>query len=152
LPVMPQIPTKYFGPVEYQETDVVQFPCGLPGFESETQFLLIEPENSAPLIFLQSMRQSGLCFLTLPILTVDPRYHLSVNVDDLRLLEFHSEQAPQIGVDINCLTVIAVAESGAATANLLAPLVINRSNRLALQAIRIDTVYSHQHPLGGPCS
>ncbi len=149
---MPQIPTKYFGPVEYEETDVVQFPCGLPGFESETQFLLIEPQNSAPLIFLQSMRESGLCFLTLPILKVDPQYQLATTAEDLQVLELDTEKAPQIGADINCLAVIAVAESGAATANLLAPLVINRSNRRALQAIRMDSVYSHQHPLEGPCS
>jgi len=151
-PAMPQIPTKYFGPVEYAETDVVQFPCGLPGFENETQFLVMEPKDSAPLIFLQSIRQSGLCFLTLPVLTVDPRYHLSVTPDDLQLLGLDPERAPEIGAEIDCLTVIAVAESGAATANLLAPVVVNRAARRALQAIRVDTVYSHQHPLEGKCS
>ena len=45
FPAMPQIPTKYFGPVQYEETDVVQFPCGLPGFETETLFLLMEPKT-----------------------------------------------------------------------------------------------------------
>ena len=149
---MPQIPTKYFGPVEYQETDVVQFPHGLPGFESETLFLPMEPQASAPLVFLQSVGQPSLCFLALPVLAVDTHYRLSVAAEDLQALGLDPEREPQIGVDITCLTVIAVAENGAATANLLAPVVMNRSNRRGLQAIRMDSVYSHQHPLEGPCS
>src|SRR6266567_1514680 len=50
---MPQILTKYFGPVEYGEADIIQFPSGLPAFEDETQFLTLEPQATAPLIFLQ---------------------------------------------------------------------------------------------------
>src|SRR4051812_10135568 len=92
---MPQMPTKYFGPVEYAETDVVQFPLGLPGFDAETRFLMMEPKDSAPLIFLQSVGQPGLCFLTLPVLAVDPQYRLAVAAEDLELLGLDPIQAPQ---------------------------------------------------------
>ena len=41
------------------------------------------------------------------------------------------------------------------TANLLAPVVINRASGRAVQAVRSDRVYSHKHPLlpqEAPCS
>ncbi len=65
---MPKVLTKYFGSLEYEPKDVVKFPSGLPAFEEELEFIVIEPAAKAPLAFLQSLRQPGLCFLTLPIL------------------------------------------------------------------------------------
>jgi flagellar assembly factor FliW len=146
---MPEILTKYFGSIEYSEADVVQFSSGLPAFEDETQFLLIEPPARAPIVFLQSLRHSNLCFLTLPILVVDPEYHLAVAGEDLVALGLDPARRHQPGAEITCLAVVAVAENGLITANLLAPLVINRAQRCGLQAIRIDSAYSHVHPVAG---
>ena len=142
---MPHILTKYFGSIEYQEADVVRFPCGLPAFEQETEFVLIEPPSSSPMVFLQSLQQSSLCFLSLSILAIDPDYSLAVTAEDLQSLELEPGRQPRIGDEITCLALIAVAENGRITANLLAPIVIDRLNRRAIQAIRIDSTYSHQH-------
>ena len=147
---MPNIPTKYFGNMEYRDEDVVQFPCGLPAFEEEVQFLLIEPAERAPLQFLQSVRQPGLCFLALPILVVDPEYHLAMTLEDLVSLDLETNRQPSIGSDVDCLAVIVAPETGPPSVNLLAPIVINRRNRLAIQAIRVDYAYSHQHSLVEP--
>lgn len=144
---MPQLVTKYFGPLEYREEDVVQFPSGLPAFEDESRFLVIEPPDRAPLAFLQSMRQPGLCFLALPVLTIDPQYALAMTVDDLEVLQLDAGRQPAIGVEVDCLAIVAVPETGPANANLLAPIVIRRGNRLGVQAIRVDSTYSHQHPM-----
>ena len=147
---MPQVLTKYFGPLEYQEDDVVRFPSGLPAFEEELAFLVIEPAVHAPLAFVQSVRQPGLCFLALPVLAVDPNYSLVIAVEDLDMLKLDSSRQPAIGREVDCLALIAAPESGPATANLLAPIVISKKNRLGAQAIRVDSTYSHQHPLGEP--
>ena len=40
--------TKDFGVVDYDESAIVHFPAGLPAFESETRFLLIEQAETAP--------------------------------------------------------------------------------------------------------
>jgi flagellar assembly factor FliW len=144
---MPQILTKYFGELEYQEQDVVRFPSGLPAFEEDLQFLVIEPAAQAPLAFLQSTRQPRLCFLALPVLAIDPQYALSVTTEDLGALELDTTRQPSIGAEIDCLAVVAAPEQGPATANLLAPIVINRKSRLGLQAVRVDSIYSHQHRL-----
>ena len=142
---MSHILTKYFGSIEYQEADVVQFPSGLPAFEHETKFLVIEPPATGPMVFLQSLQQSSLCFLSLPILTIDPDYLLAITAEDLQSLHLEPGRQPRIGDEITCLALIAVAENGRITANLLAPIVIDRLNRRALQAIRVDCAYSHQH-------
>jgi flagellar assembly factor FliW len=144
---MPQVLTKYFGLLDYQQDEVVQFPSGLPAFEEEQQFLVIEPAAKAPLAFLQSLRQPGLCFLALPVLAIDPLYALAIAVEDLQELRLETSRQPAIGRDIECLAVLAPLESGSLTANLLAPIVINRVNRVAIQAIRMDSTYSHQYPM-----
>jgi flagellar assembly factor FliW len=142
---MPALLTKYFGSVEYREDDVVQFPLGLASFENESQFLLMEPPASAPLTFLQSVQLPGLCFLALPIQNIDPDYKLDITLEDLESLGLQITRQPRIGDEIMCFAVIVVAENGHVSANLLAPVVINPANRCAVQAIRIDSVYSHRH-------
>jgi len=144
---MPEILTKYFGSIEYKEADVVQFSAGLPAFEDETLFLLIEPAASAPIVFLQSLRQSSLCFLTLPILAVHPQYDLAITWDDLQSLGLEPGHPPPFEDGLTCLAVIEVTESGAVNANLLAPILINRRDRRGLQAIRVDSIYSHEYPV-----
>jgi flagellar assembly factor FliW len=146
---MPRILTKYFGEVEYQESDVVQFPSGLPAFEDETRFLTMEPPARAPVVFLQSLRTSSLCFLALPILTIDPEYQLQMTPEDLHALKLSPEHQPGIRDGILCLALIAIAEDGFISANLLAPIVIHAGDRRGVQAIRVDSSYSHQHPLTG---
>jgi flagellar assembly factor FliW len=144
---MPHMLTKYFGTIEYREDDVVQFPLGFPGFEEESQFLVIEPPANSPLTFLQSVRLPSLCFLALPMQQVDPNYQPTVTPEDLESLELEATWYPFLRAEIRCFAVIAVAESGQITANLLAPVIINPANRRGVQAVRIDAIYSHQHPL-----
>jgi len=52
--------------------------------------------------------------------------------------------------DVLCLAIITVPEGKPPTANLMAPLIVNRKTRLALQAIQVDSAYSHQHALPMP--
>ena len=144
---MPDLLTKYFGSIEYQEDDIIQFPLGLASFEDESQFLVLEPPASAPLTFLQSVRVPGLCFLAVPMQGIDPEYKLAITREDLESLGLQISRQPRIGEEIRCFAVIVVAENGPITANLLAPVIINPANRRGVQAIRIDSIYSHQHLL-----
>ena len=143
--------TRYFGEMEYQDEAVVHFPSGLPAFDEETRFLLIERSSTAPLVFLQSLLHPELCFLTLPILAVDPAYRISINAADLRALDLDSTRQPLIGTEVLCLAVIAAGEQGS-SANLLAPVIVNPATQRGLQAIRVDLEYSPQHPLEKTCS
>jgi flagellar assembly factor FliW len=144
---MPVLLTKYFGSIEYRVDDVIQFPLGLASFEDESQFLVLEPAASAPLVFLQSLRLPSLCFLVVPMQGIDPEYKLNITREDLEELGLQTDRQPCIGEQIRCYAVIVVAENGPITANLLAPVIINPANRRGVQAIRVDSIYSHQHLL-----
>ncbi len=143
---MPTFETKNFGTVSYQPDSVVEFPCGLPGFEGQRQFLALNYDDTKPLVFLQSLSDAGLCFITLPAKCVDPEYCLQVSEEDLTQLGFATEHQPAIGPDVACLIVISLQETGP-TANLLAPIVVNVGTLRAVQAIAPESGYSHHHPL-----
>jgi flagellar assembly factor FliW len=145
-----QTKTKYFGTLNYDEGRVVEFPAGLPGFEAERRFLLLEDAARKAVIFLQSLRDPQLCFLTLPALAVDPGYRLRIPADDLRLLDFAPGCQPAIGNEVDCLVILSAIADGSLTANLLAPLVIRAANGRAVQAVRDDFAYGCRHPLGRP--
>jgi len=153
---MPQIETKYFGTLPYAEDSTFEFPFGLPGFENEKQFVLIELEQHAPLLFLQSSSQKNLCFLAFPILVADRDYRLRVTPDDLRALDLNPTQQPELGREVLVLALLSLHDGISATANLMAPIVVNLNTHRSLQAIRPDSIYSHRHPIrpratGGAC-
>jgi flagellar assembly factor FliW len=143
---MPSFDTNNFGTVAYEPDSVVEFPSGLPGFEQRRGFLAMEFADTKPLIFLQSLEDPDLCFITLPVLAVDPRYRLQVSPEDRQTVGLPPERPLRIGEDVLCLTVLALRESGP-TANLLAPVVVNLANRKAVQAVAAESGYSHQHLL-----
>jgi flagellar assembly factor FliW len=144
---MAQILTRQFGPLEYDESAVLDFPAGLPGFPDQTRLVLVERASAAPVIFLQSLHREELCFLAVPVLAIDPGYQLVVGGDDLRLLGLDASRQPHIGEETLCLAILSAPENGPLTANLLAPVVVELRQRRAVQAVRADSVYSHRHML-----
>jgi flagellar assembly factor FliW len=144
---MPHCDTRYFGVLEYSEAAVLDFPEGLPGFPSEKRFILIEQPPHHPLVFLQSLSCRDLCFLAVPVQCVEPDYRPVFAAEDLAELGFSREAEPRLGADLLCLAIVFVGEEGSATANLLAPVVVNLHNRRAVQAVQAEQAYSHRHPL-----
>jgi flagellar assembly factor FliW len=144
---MPSVDTKYFGILPYREEAVFEFPQGLPAFNEETRFVLIEMPENSPLVFLQSLRQPELCFLAFPILVADREYRLAVCRDDLEALELDDGRQPNVGSEVLVLALVSLHDGFSATANLMAPIVLNLKTLRGLQAIRQDNLYSHQHPI-----
>ncbi len=143
---MPVVKTKYFGEMACGEDSAFDFPLGLPGFENETRFVLIENPEQAPLVFLQSVKTRGLCFLALPVAAVEPDYRLEVGPEDRAAIEVLASVS-QSEDAILALTLLSLHDGFPATANLMAPVVANLKTRRAVQAIRSDRMYSHQHPV-----
>src|SRR5581483_3813331 len=122
-----------------------KFAHGVPAFEDETEFLLMRPPETVPLLLLQSARTCSLCFLAVPVDLVIPDYELALAPEDLAAAGFDPDEPPN-PADVDVLAVLTV-ERGAVTANLLAPVVINKARAQAVQAVRSDTMYSHRHPV-----
>src|SRR5450631_3623866 len=143
---MPVMETKNFGKISFEPDSELEFSSGLPGFDSRRRFVAVRFVESDPLICLQSLEDPNLCFITMPILAVDPGYKLKMNGEDLDRLGLSPARQPAIGEDVLCLTVISVQETGP-TANLMAPIVVNLRNRKAVQSVPAESDYSHQHAL-----
>jgi flagellar assembly factor FliW len=119
-------------------TYTLEFPLGMPAFESERRFRLTDRE---PLLFLESETNPELSFLLLPVALIDPDYRLALSTEDRATLDASAESS------LLCLAVVTAAEDSPPTANLLAPVVVNLACGRAVQAVRSDTVYSHRHAL-----
>jgi len=142
---MPQCKTRYFGELDYNGDAIVDFRAGLPGFEHERRFILIDRPDLHPLVFMQSLATSGLCFLTLPVFTVVPDYRLEMAESDRSALDLPAE--PVIGRDVACLIIASIREEGSVTVNLLAPVVVALKTRRAVQAIHPESGYPHDYEI-----
>jgi flagellar assembly factor FliW len=142
---MPSCLTRHHGEIEYDDGALIRFAEGLPGFEDEREFLPIEVPSARPIVFLQSVHSRDLCFVTLPVFTIDPGYELLLSPESLRALGLPEARQPRIGEDVLCLAIVTIQEDGPTTANLMAPVVMCLRTHRAVQAIRDDDAYSHRH-------
>jgi flagellar assembly factor FliW len=154
---MLSIETRHFGVIQYREDSVFDFQGGLPGFEDQRQFLLLERPDTRPLVFMQSLSAANLCFIAVPVKVAKSDYELCMPPEDLASLEFDTGRQPEIGKEALCLAIVSLQEDRAPTVNLLSPLVVNIRTRRGIQTIQADSAYSHQHPLlpqegAGACS
>lgn len=136
--------TTHFGTLEYSEAAIIKFSDGLPGFEGERHFVVLDRPGHHPLVFLQSIGTPALCFPALPAQVVDPQYELRLTEKDVQSLDLPASRCTQ--EQALCLALIAVHENNP-TANLLAPVVINLTTRVAAQCIDPEMRYSHRTPL-----
>ncbi len=143
---MPVAQTSNFGSISFSPEAAIEFPRGLPGFDDRRRFVALQFKDTAPIVFLQSLEYPDLCFITMPVLAVDPQYRLQVSTEDLAEVGLSTLRQPRIGEDVLCLAVLSLRESGP-TANLLAPVVVNLRNLKAVQAVAPESAYSHQHTL-----
>lgn len=132
------IKTRFFGEIEIDERDIITFPNGLFGFESEKRFLVIydSDEEVKNIMFLQCVDNEHLCFIVIDTRYFGERYAPVIPEDAYRSLSFNTRENKE-----NAL-ILAVAvinhEYEKSTANLLSPILINPANNMAMQVI-LDT-------------
>ncbi len=139
---MIQIHTRLLGVVECPKESVITFRTGIPPFPDQA-YVVIAKEGS-PYFFLQSVTTPDLCFITLPVNAVYPNYRFALEPQDAEILGLTSPESQQ---ELTRLTILTIPERGAMTANLAAPVIINPSRQIGVQAVRSDGAYSHEHPL-----
>lgn len=128
----------WLGEIQWNAASELHFPAGLPGFEKYSRLVPVEIPSQRPLVYLQSAENPEVCFIALPVLTVNPRFGLALSDEDRALLELDPMQspaaAPAIGTDVMCLALLVPSGTTVKT-NLDAPIVINLHNGRGVQAI-----------------
>ena len=143
MPSVIQLATRFFGALECSEESTITFPSGIPPF-ADQKFVVISSEDT-PVVFLQSATTPELCFLTVPMQTLDPEYRVQMERFDREALQLDVE--PGTAEQLTCLAILTIPERGSPTANLAAPVVINPTRNIGVQAVRSDRAYSHAHPV-----
>lgn len=132
------IHSPWIGEIEWDEQCEIHFPHGLPGFENERRFLPVEIPAQRPLVYLQSVENHAVCFLCLPVLTIDPAFALELSEDDHAMLRFEDGLEPELGRDVLCLGLLAPLGRTVET-DLRTPIVINLHCGLGVQAMGMET-------------
>jgi flagellar assembly factor FliW len=135
-----EIKTKFFGTVDSDAKDIIDFPEGIPGFEQTRRFLWYQPENSV-FSCLQALNQTEVAFITIsPFLTcADYAFDLEESiVDQLELKKLE---------DALLLALVTIPKGNLqkSTVNLKAPVIINAKTRRGCQVILND-----EYPLRVP--
>ena len=113
---------------------------GIAGFAGE-RFALVEVSETSPLFRLCSLDQPGLDFLVVPPPVFFPDYEPEIDDGSAARLGLTDAQ------DVLLLVVLTVgADVRAASANLMAPVVINARTRQAAQVI-VEGTYPLRAPL-----
>jgi flagellar assembly factor FliW len=134
-----KVQTKFNETVEINESDILYFEHGLPGFENEKQFVLI-PMDKTPFSILQSVKSSSLAFVTADpfVFFKDYDFELSLSVQE----QLQIRNANDVFVQV-VLTVADQFEKS--TANLQAPIIINNQKNIGKQIVLTDSIYKTRH-------
>jgi len=135
--------TTRFGDIEEDESKIVHFQDGLPAFGDEHEFLIVPYDEEGPYYFLQSVRTADLAFLMTVPYVFFPTYEFSLPDDMVGKLELENAE----DILLYALITIPGGDIKAMTANLLAPIVINRKNLQAEQVVLTGTQYTTKHRL-----
>jgi flagellar assembly factor FliW len=136
-----RVKTKAYGEIDADERQLVSFPEGLLGFEKFKDYILLDAQQK-PFFYLQSIDVPDLAFILIDPFLFRPDY--SVDADDGSLGEIGVSQPG----DVLVFSIVTVpGEGGAVTANLMGPLIINKSNRLGMQIVLGDSRWRVKHDI-----
>jgi flagellar assembly factor FliW len=130
--------SQWLGEIQFGPDSELFFPAGLPGFEGERGMLPVEIPAQKPLVYLQSLTNPGVCFVSLPVFVVDSGFHLRLSDDERSSLQLSGDGDPVIGVDVLCLALL-MPSLGTVRVNLNAPVVINLHNSRGVQCVCADS-------------
>lgn len=133
--------TTRFGEIEIQQNEIITFEHGIPGFEEETEFVVMPYAEDSPFFLLQSAKTNFLAFLMTDPFKFFADYEF--NLDDDSIQELGIEQAEDIA--IFSLVTVRGQNVRDMTANLVAPLVINVKNNCGRQIVLEKSPYKTQH-------
>lgn len=135
-----KIQTKYFGELEIENSEIVSFPSGLPGFAEMKRFIL-QPFGDTFYI-LQSVEEKNVAFIVTSPFSFFNDFSINLPEAFVSQLSIESEK------DVSVWVIVSVKDPFTnSTANLKAPVIINTTKKLGKQYIPDKSSYSLTEPL-----
>jgi len=137
-----QIETVRFGPVEVEKSKFIEFDDGIPGLDGYKTYALLQFDESYPIVWLQSVEESGICLPVIDTFAVLEGYVFEIADDDVADLELKRPE------DLHVVSVVVIpTDVKGMTANLAAPIVINTVTGKAKQIMLSGSEYNVRAPV-----
>jgi flagellar assembly factor FliW len=136
------VDTQRFGEVTYTDTDVFEFPWGLPGFSDLRRFLALSLAEQPNFVWLQSIDDPKIALPAADPWQIFPDYEPRMPSYATEALGLHNAE------DFTILCVVVVTKDAEEmTMNLMAPIVLNLKTRRARQVMLENSPYSVKTPI-----
>lgn len=137
-----KVMTTRFGEIEVDKSNIIEMNHDILGFEGLKSFTIISQKEKAPFMWLQSVEDGALAFIVINPQLIVPDYEPEIN--DVDAKELHLEKS----ADAMLLTMVTVRLNPfSVTANLRAPVVINKTLRIARQIVLENEKYPIRYGL-----
>jgi len=130
-----------FGEVEYDPSNIINFPEGLIGLDQLKHFLVMPNNNEGPLFWIQSVDDPAFAFVVTDPTNFFLDYLVVPNEDERKKL--------QINENGTCFTlaIVSISPKKEITLNLSGPLLYTPDTNRGLQVVIEDARYDTQTPL-----
>jgi flagellar assembly factor FliW len=119
-----------FGTSETDQSKIITFKAGLPGFEDLHKFIIIEASNTKPIYWLQSIENKHIALPVIITFAILSDYNINIRENELEDLKVDSKN------DLLILNVVVIPEDiTKMTVNLAAPIVINAKRGIGKQIL-----------------
>lgn len=120
-----------FGPVAASDADIIVFPNGLIGFEDTRHWLILADADNSDVAWLQSATQPQVALPLISPRKFLPNYRASISQSQIETLGVRSTD--------RIFVMLVMSKSGKTlTVNLRGPIIINLTQRLAIQCVLND--------------
>ncbi|WP_050179824.1 flagellar assembly protein FliW [Domibacillus robiginosus] len=137
-----KIQTKYHGEQTIEQSDILTFSNGIPGFEGEKKFVLLAFPDNDVFSALQSVSTPDLSFIVTDPFSFFIDYNVKIDDATIEALSIEREE------DVKLFNILTVRDPfQETTANLQAPVVINKKTNSGRQLILTGTPYETRHNL-----
>lgn len=136
-----KVVTDVFGEIEVNDDAVIKFESGIPGFEDEKSFIIIEEEDEDyPFVWMLSTENPHVGFIMIDPFKTFSDYEVELPKTAIEKLKIESSE------DVTIYTIVNLTEKPEdLTTNLQGPIVINGRTGLGKQVILDDERYTTKH-------
>ena len=138
-----RINTTKFGEIEVSDDTIFTFVEPIIGYEHLSRYVLVEHNENSLFKWLQSVDDENLAFPVTAPAFFDIDYQFEIPEDAAKKLELTTVETL---ISFNIVTIPS-ANPRKSSMNLLAPIIINATNRYGMQLILSNSNYPVRYPL-----
>jgi len=132
-----------YGEIEVDDSQIIDFPDGILGFDFVKKFVIIDTENqNSPFKWMQAYDEKDLAFVIIRPVDFMKDYDLVISQSDYEAVQASSAE------ELIVFAIVTIPENPEKmTANLQGPIIITPVKRLGRQAISMSDKYKVRHSI-----